>query len=1129
MSYTAAQLRAMGIPVPGEQEEDKPATPTGRRTYTGEELKELGIPLPSAPDPVEQPRPPVQKRAAGPSRVTLTGDQLRELGIPVPGQMDPASIHSRMWDGMTFEEAMQSYKTLTENPRVEHGLAGASFTDPTTGQRKIIPVPEADTSIGGLLWDAAKAPFTDVTLADAWRDNVSDPPATVSVGQNLHRGFQESYGAATEAGAAALDKAFGTDLLSDARRASLDYDTSHSTVDSLIADFAAPVAFSVYGGAGIAAITRGMALVPKIAARISGFLATEAAAASTVSSDEDLLFSRGVDPTNPDQAEEVLRHRMNTMIEGVALGSTMAGLSWTGRQVWGATGAKIIESYRHVTSPNAMEKDVFWDIIGKVSGIDTATASVERQAVVEDIAQMVADNKDAVVKSLTNAEETVTTTLDTFSAMLRGVPENERLMRNRIAGTAAGFANNPELTGFAASRTSAADTLADQLDQQARVLGGGDAAAQVATLDGAADGFAQIGREARDSAFASVDEARAAYDHATRNALSDASSDPTLPDLVKRLGDVVGTEVTAPVGENIRAMQEALETGYTTMKARKDELYSRIQGGSVDASSVVSRFSVLATDEVMNSQRYLRDQSPIYDFLATVQSARDPRGGGVSGFSEWMAQNGKDFGWFQRELRPALSGLAQDLFANPSTRSAGKLTRDLIAFIDGDMVDQVAKSNPEIAQAAREAKRFYEEEFAPLFREGVGARYAEIYEGTLGRTGSGVDYGIRSDKLLRGALSEANPAELRSLEGALKSGQGDGLVANYLSLDVVNSYGTEIRLRGLDASTLGDLQTRMLPKLEALREVAPEQADQLDQFIRAMQDGSRNKTQLAQELEQAAAQAERRQNEILKGELSTFFAGADMATTTNATASFEGIFRSKEAVGTLQKLRGHMDGLPAGRRAILERGLQTTYSRHLREALINPAQGTGGVNAVSGRNIVRASNDQTALFRIGDEIFKDAPEVMQTIRGLSEIAQQTSSASRAKPIRGANAQSYGRAAAESTNRMINVLVGPLSRGATQARTVFRAFLDVMRPDEVFHQVTDNILMDPNEFLRLAREVNKAPRDMAKIDAYAKFLTRGFYYGVTGEDDDEELDVLREMNGFMSGVSRGVQEAADWLR
>jgi hypothetical protein len=224
-----------------------------------------------------------------------------------------------------------------------------------------------------------------------------------------------------------------------------------------------------------------------------------------------------------------------------------------------------------------------------------------------------------------------------------------------------------------------------------------------------------------------------------------------------------------------------------------------------------------------------------------------------------------------------------------------------------------------------------------------------------------------------------------------------------------------------------------------------------------------------------------------------------------------------------------MDGLPAGRRAILERGLQTAYSRHLREALINPAQGTGGVNAVSGRNIVRASNEQTALFRIGDEIFKDAPEVMRTIRGLSEIAQQTSSASRARPIRGANAQSYGRAASESTNRMINILVGPLSRGATQARTVFRAFLDVVRPDEVFHKVTDNILSDPNEFLRLAREVNKAPRDMAKIDAYAKFLTRGFYYGVTGEDDGEELDVLREMDGFMSGVGRGVQEAADWLR
>ena len=246
-------------------------------------------------------------------------------------------------------------------------------------------------------------------------------------------------------------------------------------------------------------------------------------------------------------------------------------------------------------------------------------------------------------------------------------------------------------------------------------------------------------------------------------------------------------------------------------------------------------------------------------------------------------------------------------------------------------------------------------------------------------------------------------------------------------------------------------------------------------------------------LEEITKKSDEATDRLLSGELSTFFNQVDMpelAVTSNPREAFRQLFESKEAVSSVARLQDRM-------------GMQTAYNRFLDSKIFGAKRETGGLQAVNAGRVARSVEETTQEFAVGDVIFRDTPEIMESIRAMSELAQRVTASKGSSPVAAMSATAYNKAAQTATNKLLYIFLGPLNRTATQIRTVASRYTASDETAEQFRMVKDRMFADPVYFAELARRYNKQPTDPIAKDMLTRFMSTSSIRSTGGEDEGDD--------------------------
>ena len=1039
-----------------------------------------------------------------------------------------------MWD--TFDDfgaAVSFYNnTVLTDPDVTPpplGVGYAIHNNPDTGEATFITPPSPRLLSGG-----AKSGTFDLAAV----------------------GFAAAAGNGLELVGAGLEYAGVDGATAFADRLVPGVNTGTSAMDALIVE---GVPMLVAGGGIGGAVYKGLKAAPQLLRASAALIAGEGTIASvsdnkaaTIAIGDNAMFPmlRGVD-LGDSEAETVIEARMNILLDGLMAGGVVSGaasgLLQLGKLVNNLMVSPILDATYRVET--AAERKMYEAIVDSIVGVDKdVLADPNRLFEARDrIAEIVRENKDVVITRLNNVDEDYTITLDTMSAIERGIQEgaDTSAMVAQVQGlrNAELQANSP-LTPQAVRRPmTALDTETSNL---LRETGGETAKDQTVTMAGAADEFAQQGRDSVIEVSRLSQQAQDEYYRSANTLIADVANDMELSDEITRLANAVGTEIDTTRTASRNQIVDQIESGYQSLTRQKNDLYNAIQGGEVDVQALMDVLDDLPTEQLTQATQITRQSSPVRGLLSTAKrrtvTEEDALGDMITRpetdeerigrVNQYFEQNGIDFGFFYRKIRPEVSQLASDAFKTSPT--AGRNLRDIVSYIDGPMVNNVAKTgDADVAMAAQDALEFYSETYAPLFRDGKLADYADLHSKTIGRTAEGsslpineVDYRTGTRSLITETMEEGSPAQIGQFKRLLsmsEAGSDPEPLAEYIVADTISKAYDSLRASSGTDAQLGGFVSTMRQYSEALNEVFPERALELNSFIRNVENARGNRELLLERMKDAKAQVQSTLEDVQKSELRFFFsrefsnvdnpALKTLANTSNPQQSFRSLMLSNESDrlsamdAIMQRVKQIND---PERQKVVRDGVETAYLRLFRDQTLSTRTEIGGNRAVLPTRIERSADEMNALYKMGDVVYADRPEIMQAVRETSELASSLAKSRNAVPVSSMSATAFNQQAATATSRLIYLTVGPLSKTGTRIRSILGTAIEGADGYTKAAGIRDQILANPNEFLRLSRLYNRQPNDEAMQSMLLRFMFEGSVRATdpaTNTQEDIEMQMM----------------------
>jgi hypothetical protein len=1089
-TFTEDELRTLGL-LPPRSDDDE-----GDDRFSAEEIQGLGIPVVNASE-------------AAPEAVAQ--DTAEDVEADDAANAPPAfrQFTTDIYDSEpTFESAMRTYGEIYNDPNTSRPFLGLGYAlqrNPDTGETTYITPPSPRFGREG-----AKTGFMDL--------------AAVGLAQGL--------GNAIELAGAGLERLGFTGATEAAGNLIPGVDTGESGMDALVVE-GLPILASSLVGAGLALrATQGANLMLRgTSATLAGETAAAAASrtdAGSIAIGENAMLPilRGVD-LEDSEANDVIEARLNLLMDGMLAGGIVAGgvqgVAQLGKFAYGMAAQPLVNSL--LRGDAGIEDEtinlLLRQLVDETTGLSKADMGDPnvRFQIANRIAELVSTNRRVLVPYLTRLEEDLPVNLDSMSALARGLEgTNQQGVVIRGEGLRRG------VTQGGGTRTMAAvnepsDTLEQQTREYLEQVGGETAADQTRTMADAADALAGSGRREVLDAQTSLADATANYQRSATDLVADLANDIELADEIDRLSRITGTEIDTTRTAAREDILENLETAYVQMRVQKNALYSSIEGGPIDTGAIYDVLSNVQLDELSRQATSLQRTSPLRQIAELFQPRMVPDdtpsgslelatdltpGSGsmrqetreevIKRVNEWFARDPSmyNFGYFQNIIRPELSSLASDLFARNDSM-AGGVVRQIIKTIDDDMVDFVARTDPNLADAAVEAKRYYEEEFAPLFRDGRLQDYADLYDGTIGRSENigRVDYTSGSRGIIDSTLRSGDSAligQFRDLLARPEAGGDVNPLANYMVADAISSAANSLRASGGTDAQLGGFVGQLRQYSEALNENFPSRARELNDFAARVEAAQGNRVELERLMTEAQERLQTTVNEVKSGELRSFFRREygnsadpilrDLATASDPMPAFAAVLASNrnDTTATVTALMDRAAALDPVQRIAVEDGLQTAYMRVFRERFLGRRMESGGTRPVNPARIDMALDETQSMFRVGDALFRDTPEVMDAVRTMSELASGIASSRNASPIASMSPTEFNRQATTATNRIIYTVIGPLSRPGTRVRAALGSFLENAAPDERAAIILDNIMADPQYFAELARRYNRQPNN-----------------------------------------------------
>lgn len=1076
------------------------------------------------------------------------------------------NVGTSMYDEFeTFDEAKAYYEELKNNPDVEVQNDSESimeqnkiyiYTNPNTGERNRIPAPQR--RMFGLREGATVGPIQTIGL-----------------------GIAESIDDAREFVGAATDKLGITEDAQQEAAQSGAGVKSDGIVDSLLADGVPALGAAFIPGGAIYRGTKFVAEGLKNAPRIVQFLGNvargtaaavpaEIAATATVGTEEgNFLFGEGtmfsgMAELGDTEADQLLEQRLNTFTEGLVAGGILSALGKGGKETLRLGNDLVIAPFvRMMRGEKGLEQAVYERLSRQLARITPETTEDEARVIVQNLTEIIRENKDLLVNDFSNLMEEKRITLDTVSAIARGA-DDPKVVAN-AQGIRAGAVNSGGGEGIKDAMDAPVNYVREGIEGERDRLAAGQAEREV--LDQSAQGFTEIGRQQLDTAVGGFSNAREAFEISAQNSLEGVQDDLGFIQAIERLETSVGTDIVEPKTAAFRDIVQALEDNYAQMVTTKNQLYAAVRGGEVDAAQVYKLFSKMPAEDVSKASLAFSKND---NFLAQIQPRRiqveeegelitrlETEEEVMDRFKDWLTQNNADFGFFYTKIRPEFAKLASAAFDNNDPLLGGYY-RDVVNFIDEDMLKHVENNNPELAEAAAEAKDYYKGTFARIWRDNDAMQqFSNIYDSTLGRTPADdltsmvtrdepfrPGFDAKAEDFTKGILQSGNMARTVNLANALPGAEDAGRIADYYILDTVNAFANSIRTRGMDQTDFSDFSTRLMQyseQLNALAKSSPEMADKVEsinRFIMRIEAAGSDLAEVERILEGAQKASEGLMSEVRNSVVGKFFdaeqtpgiteilQGANIPSTSDPDGAFRAIFSAKtqgknEAPNRVGRLLSLVAQQPEAERPILMRGLKLAYNRYLDDQVLAIAEEAGGTRPIKVAPVAKASNDLTQLFEVGDIIYADQPQFMQAIRGTLDAAAEVAQGARATPIRSQSATAFNRETATATTRLIYLIVGPLSRAGSRVRAVVGGAIEKADADTKATAIRNRILQEPNYFLELADRYNKNPRDPLLEDQMINYLSTAILKTDVEDDDIDEGSLLGDMQSSLQSASEAV--------
>lgn len=1025
-----------------------------------------------------------------------------------------------MYRNMPFEQAADYYynivlqdENVTEPPL---GVGYAIYTDPQTGEQQYIAPPSPKM-------------FSDGAKTGAW-----DLAAI---------GLANALGNAIELGGAGLEYVGVEGATEAADKLIPQANTGQSAMDALIVEgFPMLVAGGGAGNTVYQTLKAAPTAIRTVASLVAGELANATVSgndAGTVLIGDNAMIPMlsGVD-LEDGNAQDVIEARMNILLDGMLASGIVAGgvqgAVTIGKFGYNMTAKPILDVLSSSDAP--MQESVIQDIYDQLLRLDGEDYTNPQVAfeVRDRIAQIVEENKTVILPMLDNVDEDFRITLDTMTALERGLQDGGD---NNLTAIIQGIRNqavqsNQPLTSAAVRAPM--EQLDKQTDALLRTTGGETATDQTATMAASADALAAQGRQEVLTAAGAAEDATAAYTRGASELVADIANDMELSDEITRLAGAVGTEIDTTKTAARSQIISQVEQAYTTLTRQKNDLYAAIRGGEVDTEGLISILDDLPTEMVTQATQNVRNSSPVRGLLQVVrrQDVEDVTELGETFMraetdeerlvrvQQYLDKNGMDFGFFYRNIRPEVSQLAEDMFQTSPT--AGRNLRGIVNFIDGDMVAYVAREgDEELADAAEEALSFYKDTYAPLFRDGRLSDYSRLYDTTVGRTGSiaedaqdlvdvprfnEVNYQSGTRSIVDETLQGGDPAlvgQFKRLLSMSEAGADPSPLASYMVADSISNAYDVLRASGGTDAQLGGFVSSLRQYSEALNANFPERAAELNGFVRAIEAAQGNREQLKQVMENAQETVRATLQDVQQSELRFFyrreFAGSDnpllkdLATTSNPQASFRALMLSEQP-DRIAAMEAIMDRVRAvtdpTEQKVLRDGIETAYLRIFRDQTISPRTELGNMRAILPSRITRSQEEMNSLYRMGEVIYADRPEVMEAVKGVSDIAAGVARSRNAVPVSSMSATAFNQAAMTATNRLIYMTVGPLNRMGTRIRSFVSTLVQNADATARANSVRDNILANPDLFVELSRKYNRQPNDQVLQNMLIRFVFEG---------------------------------------
>ena len=250
--------------------------------------------------------------------------------------------------------------------------------------------------------------------------------------------------------------------------------------------------------------------------------------------------------------------------------------------------------------------------------------------------------------------------------------------------------------------------------------------------------------------------------------------------------------------------------------------------------------------------------------------------------------------------------------------------------------------------------------------------------------------------------------------------------------------------------------------------------------------------------------------------------------TSNPQEAFRQIFTSKEGLAKIENIMITIASLPPGRSDIVRRGVEVAYMRQFREAIKGRKVEIGGGFNTKDASLQKSQEEYNQLFRIGREIFKDKPEVIDSLDTLSDAAGMVERNKGARPNASMSPTAFNQEATTATNRLIFTIIGPLSRLGTRVRAGSSAIMQKLDATGEAEKMMDKILSDPDYFIELSRKYNSQPNNETNKDLLTRFLIASGMRTTATTDYEDRPDLMNTALDAAADKVGDVNEAVDML-